>query len=761
MSNSILSTSTSTSNPSIFLKEPKLFITSINAAVQDEDIITALQDCLRARLNINRDLSKWTETHGYVEFEKIENAEKAYATLHNFKFNQYNCSLKLSHSPDPSADPKPNARLRLIKFLPSTITSSKLFNLFRPFGPIFKISLNYNFTSNGLPFFSGTAIIEFYNEHQAALAQSEMHCSEIQGQTIVVEEYDDKRDKSGKAMATFNSSHASNWAQATPFVPNSIINSKLIHPSQTSDQNPQVSKWANSQIHHQDGYIQNLNSSPISPGPPPSSSIHSNFTSPNTPQTVPNFNSDPFSPSPQKQIDPCNLFIKSLGPDVDSGDLFHAFKQFGTIVSARVMKNEITGISKQFGFVSFTTEEATSKALKAMDGTTIGKSSNRIVVRLHELKKFKEGRTKIISVSSPLGSQADSTNDQPSFGVNLLSSGSPILSRSGSIDARLESHRLDSNSLPRPIQTQLTSGPIEAIAVSDGSPTRSQLSLQAQPVSPARAACVSPTPSLAPLSEREKMLTAVLKLNDHSIGQRLDELIELLMSLPTKEKKMCLFNPQILATKVCEAKEIIETPDEVHGITSNQTTQLTQLSSTNATLTQKIEPSQSSSTPIPPETSLSVTSNQKSLPASSVISNVGSETNHSSSIPSKSTREHINDNQTYQFLTVEELAKLTSKEIVEICFNKPNLVKKEILPEKIDLGIKEETDEWINKLSNLTLHQQKQKVGEKVFKTLRGFGFKGCPKITVELLDTEDLRSLSHLMNLFPEVLRAKVSMKL
>ncbi|KAI8454987.1 hypothetical protein BY996DRAFT_6613513 [Phakopsora pachyrhizi] len=65
----------------------------------------------------------------------------------------------------------------------------------------------------------------------------------------------------------------------------------------------------------------------------------------------------------QRQIDPCNLFIKDLGPKVMSGDLFQAFRQFGTIVLAWVMKNVATGKSKQFGFVSFTTDEATTGLL--------------------------------------------------------------------------------------------------------------------------------------------------------------------------------------------------------------------------------------------------------------------------------------------------------------------------------------------------------------------------------------------------------------
>ncbi|OAV90553.1 hypothetical protein PTTG_08307 [Puccinia triticina 1-1 BBBD Race 1] len=94
----------------------------------------------------------------------------------------------------------------------------------------------------------------------------------------------------------------------------------------------------------------------------------------------------------QKQVDPCNLFIKGFSLDIESGNLFHAFKQFGTILSAWVTKNKATGVFKQFGFVSFTTKEATLNALEAMDGVALSQSANRIVVLLLELTKVTDRR---------------------------------------------------------------------------------------------------------------------------------------------------------------------------------------------------------------------------------------------------------------------------------------------------------------------------------------------------------------------------------
>ena len=59
------------------------------------------------------------------------------------------------------------------------------------------------------------------------------------------------------------------------------------------------------------------------------------------------------------------------------------------------MRNEQTGQSKEFGFVSFTTPAEAHAALLAMDGQRISGLDGQgkaVIVRLHEPKKFREGR---------------------------------------------------------------------------------------------------------------------------------------------------------------------------------------------------------------------------------------------------------------------------------------------------------------------------------------------------------------------------------
>ncbi|KAG0187644.1 hypothetical protein DFQ28_006048 [Apophysomyces sp. BC1034] len=84
-------------------------------------------------------------------------------------------------------------------------------------------------------------------------------------------------------------------------------------------------------------------------------------------------------------IDYTNLYIKNLDLTVKSSDLFNYFRKYGRIISARVMTNSETKISKGFGFVSFSKSEEAYRALKEMNRQCI--NSKPIIVAFHEPKK--------------------------------------------------------------------------------------------------------------------------------------------------------------------------------------------------------------------------------------------------------------------------------------------------------------------------------------------------------------------------------------
>ncbi|KAI8097056.1 polyadenylate binding protein [Halteromyces radiatus] len=66
-----------------------------------------------------------------------------------------------------------------------------------------------------------------------------------------------------------------------------------------------------------------------------------------------------------------NLYVKNLADDMDDEILKDLFSKFGTITSAKIMRDEKTSQSKGFGFVCFTTPDEASKAVAEMNGETI------------------------------------------------------------------------------------------------------------------------------------------------------------------------------------------------------------------------------------------------------------------------------------------------------------------------------------------------------------------------------------------------------
>jgi polyadenylate-binding protein len=68
----------------------------------------------------------------------------------------------------------------------------------------------------------------------------------------------------------------------------------------------------------------------------------------------------------------------------------------------------------------------------------------------------------------------------------------------------------------------------------------------------------SPSGSLHPTSERERMVQAISRLEKSQIG----ELTDLLMSLPKRERALCLFNTELLRAKIADAKIVLEAAEE-------------------------------------------------------------------------------------------------------------------------------------------------------------------------------------------------------
>ena len=77
-----------------------------------------------------------------------------------------------------------------------------------------------------------------------------------------------------------------------------------------------------------------------------------------------------------------SLFISGLHPDVDFADLEAHFRDYGPILTCRVLRDARTGNSRCIGYVNFTACEAAAAALAATNGRPGPKGGRNLEVKL-------------------------------------------------------------------------------------------------------------------------------------------------------------------------------------------------------------------------------------------------------------------------------------------------------------------------------------------------------------------------------------------
>ncbi|KAG1745279.1 hypothetical protein EDB19DRAFT_1693601 [Suillus lakei] len=706
-----------------YLHEPLLYISNLPPYVTDENLAMTFQPCAPFRPNIARDGSN-RPLSGTIEFKYLEKAEKALATLQSRPIQGLQPSVFLVLSPYPPTTPPtplppPSALPRLVKHLPVGFTDFQLYDLFRSFGALASTRTQTGFGSD-------TGVVEFWREEDAQVAEEAMHCADVEGQNIAVTVYQARRTSG--TVSEFS-------AHAPTFVPSGSV---FPYPQYSP---PRVSPYPAARapifVH---GPGQQVQLAPLSG---PGSSSHSGL------------------------IDPCNLFCKNLDPDINSNGLFAHFRQ--------------NGESRGFGFVSFQTPDSASAAMHAMNGVVLG--TKQLVVRLHEPKQLRqeklaqrfghnghprsasgatsptasEAGESYIGFSSPrrapsvLGSPVMGHIDRPDRGrrgsgsyynaalsgtLNLpmryddLAALSPVVRKevlTGELSRRVKaSDTVPANEVEAIVESLVSLSLSEAVSgiqdpakfaeqvatahsrVLDPSALNATASAPEHPSTPISISASlstpprtsSPSGSVPPISEQDRMAVAVSKFE----SSRQADLVELLMSLPKRERALCLFNTEVLRAKIADAKTEQQKPD-----------------------TQSIQSAPAQPVPVTPQARKIVATIEDS-PKTPALSSKG---------PS----------------AASSASRLPAAEIIKLA----NSSSATGLPlPKVDPLVVKTTDEFIDSLMDKPIQAQKQQLGDKLYRAIKAFGIKGAPKLTIGLLDQDDLRALAHLMNSYPSVLKEK-----
>ncbi|SPC64204.1 related to polyadenylate-binding protein 3 [Ustilago sp. UG-2017b] len=728
--------------PHPHLTRPLLHISGVDPTMTDKHLAgLVFESVLPVRLRVDRNVPEGQRANGTVEFQTLYKAEKAYAIV------RPPIVLRIEQQTAPT-EPTANAKPRLVKQLPSTTDDALVYDLFRRFGPLRRAQCILTNPAGIHSGFKGMALLEFYSEQDAQRAETEMHCADVGGKTISVS-IDTATSKVSASASEFRPS-----AIATPFVPTT----NAMSPSALSFSPPGPTPASRSVSA---GSSASFYATPGASSSPNDTRSVSRQASRATLQ---------YSSQASTYVDPCNLFIKNLDSEIESNGLFDTFKAFGHIVSARVMRDN-DGKSREFGFVSFTTPEEARQALTAMDGAKLG--SKKITVRLHEPKTMRQeklaarfagangegadaGPGAAASGASPSNgstSKADKRQSRSYFKAGVPADANGLADEeqlralsnvvrnellSGEFTRRVQQLPSIKAALVDDIVSELVklkldkavdalNNPISLIQrVNDARDRLPQSPVSAaQPGSSSTGSLSAEKPALlgvqtqrsvsstssvgegsASAKERERLLKAIISVSE--AGAPVEDITDMLASLPKKDRALALFNPEFLKQKVEEAKDILDITDE-----SGEDLQ----PSTQSKFLKNPSSSQSPSPAFAPEES----------------------------------------KLTAQVHTLSSLAALPAEEIIRLATSPTSSGLP--LP-KADSEVVKSTDAFIDSLAGKAAHDQKQKLGDQLFKKVRSFGVKGAPKLTIHLLDTEDLRALAHLMDSYEVVLKEKVQQK-
>ncbi|EPB82195.1 hypothetical protein HMPREF1544_11078 [Mucor circinelloides 1006PhL] len=153
-------------DPNDCLVSDTLYLSKLPANIRESDIRTLLQHCMPIEIFIDRE-----KDIGQLRFSQAKYADRAYSLYNGFTFTN-NTKLELQMYQDKRLDPEAKAALLEINGLPEHFDDNKLYDVFRPFGPL---NLCKCVMKDGA--FRGTAFVQFFNAYSSneAVAQMDDH----------------------------------------------------------------------------------------------------------------------------------------------------------------------------------------------------------------------------------------------------------------------------------------------------------------------------------------------------------------------------------------------------------------------------------------------------------------------------------------------------------------------------------------------------------------------------------------------------------
>ncbi|KAI7904631.1 uncharacterized protein BX663DRAFT_503026 [Cokeromyces recurvatus] len=225
--------------------------------------------------------------------------------------------------------------------------------------------------------------------------------------------------------------------------------------------------------------------------------------------------------------------------------------------------------------------------------------------------------------------------------------------------------------------------------------------------------------------QRIKLEEAVRKCGEY--GKATVDIVDMLLTLKRKERSLCLFNPDFLREKVQLALDALATCNDI----DNEEEEVDRIETEyimrkNIASTKRVSMMYTSSPPQP-----IYYNNEAMLPT--VIKKESKAIPIVAPSPSNT---HLKESETTTHLLTKENLLSNDNNNVEITST---------LSDKSDTNHKD-IESLLNSLEGKPIHEKKQLLGDKLFPLVKSTGTKQAPKVTIYLLDTVDLHELAHIM---------------
>lgn len=303
--------------------------------------------------------------YAYVNFHHLEDAERSLDTM-NFKpISGQPCRIMWSHR-DPSLRKSGLGNI-FVKNLAPTTDNKTLFDTFSLFGNILSCKVAQNSKRESL----GYGFVHFESGESAQEAIAKRNGTVVDGQELIVTAFKSKKERGGANKFRFTNVYVKNLPEdldektlETMFAEHGEISSCMIAQKDGASRGFGFVNFATPE--GASAAVEALNDFEVSE----KKLFVCRAQKKDEREKELRERFENLKAERQKKYELVNLYVKNLSDSIDDDRLREEFKKFGSITSARVMR-DANNKSRGFGFVCFSSADEATKAVTEM--------SNRMV----------------------------------------------------------------------------------------------------------------------------------------------------------------------------------------------------------------------------------------------------------------------------------------------------------------------------------------------------------------------------------------------